>query len=255
MALIGLRLVDRQEFDSLKTLKELEEFLSEGSDSQVINLSKLKRWGEMVTIPAGKFIYQDDKDEEDHIFLKEFSIMKFPVTNALYKEFDPNHKLRFPKYSYLEDHPVVGISFYEAIVCALWLGRRLPIEKEWEKSSRGIDGRDYPWGEAMGYQNDYANTCDFVIGKTSSVTEFEQGISPFGCFDMAGNVWEWCVQLYSKGHTTQRVVRGGSWLNYMVHSKCAYRNTFNPDERYPATGFRCVSLEHTEVDDDDDEDE
>ena len=248
-------MVDRQEFDSLKTLKELEEFLSEGSDSQVINLSKLKRWGEMVTIPAGKFIYQDDKDEEDHVFLKEFSIMKFPVTNALYKEFDPNHKLRFPKYSYLEDHPVVGISFYEAIVCALWLGRRLPIEKEWEKSSRGIDGRDYPWGEAMGYQNDYANTCDFVIGKTSSVTEFEQGISPFGCFDMAGNVWEWCVQLYSKGHTTQRVVRGGSWLNYMVHSKCAYRNTFNPDERYPATGFRCVSLEHTEVDDDDDEDE
>ena len=248
-------LVDRQEFDSLKEVKELEEFLGEASNPEVVTLGKIKNWGEMVTIPEGKFIYQDEKDEEDHIFLKEFSIMKFPVTNALYKEFDPNHILRFPLYSFLDDHPVIGINFYESLVCALWLGRRLPIEKEWEKSSRGIDGRDYPWGEAMGYQNDYANTCDFVIGKTSSVTEFEQGISPFGCFDMAGNVWEWCVQLHSKGHVIQRVARGGSWLNYMVHSKCAYRNTFNPDERYPACGFRCVSLPLTEVDDDFEDDD
>ena len=247
-------LVDRQEFDSLKGVKELEEFLSEVSNPEVVKLSKVERWGEMVTIPEGKFIYQDEKDEEDHVFLKEFSIMKFPVTNALYKEFDPNHILRFPKYSYLDDHPVIGINFYEALVCSLWLGRRLPIEKEWEKSARGVDGRDYPWGEAMGYQNDYANTCDFIIGRTSSVTEFEQGISPFGCFDMAGNVWEWCVQLYSTGHVTQRVARGGSWLNYMVHSKCTYRNTFDPDERYPASGFRCVSLPLTLVDDTEDDD-
>jgi serine/threonine-protein kinase len=247
-------LVDRQEFDSLKEVKELEEFLSEVSNPEVVKLSKVERWGEMVTIPEGKFIYQDEKDEEDHVFLKEFSIMKFPVTNVLYKEFDPNHILRFPKYSYLDDHPVIGINFYEALVCSLWLGRRLPIEKEWEKSARGVDGRDYPWGEAMGYQNDYANTCDFVIGRTSSVTEFEQGISPFGCFDMAGNVWEWCVQLYSTRHVTQRVARGGSWLNYMVHSKCTYRNTFDPDERYPASGFRCVSLPLTLVDDTEDDD-
>ena len=259
--LLGVRkidwseLVDRQEFDSLKAVEELDDFLNETSNAEMVDMPKVKRWGEMVTIPAGKFIYQDEKDKEDHIFLKEYSIMKFPVTNALYKEFDPNHILRFPKYSYLDDHPVVGVNFYEALICALWLGRRLPIEKEWEKSARGVDGRDYPWGEAMGYQNDYANTCDFVIGKTSSVTEFEQGISPFGCFDMAGNVWEWCVQLYSKGHVTQRVARGGSWLNYMVHSKCTYRNTFDPDELYPAAGFRCVSLQHTEVDEYDDEDE
>jgi serine/threonine-protein kinase len=247
-------LVDRQEFDSLKTVKELDGFLSEVSNPEAVKLSNVKRWGEMVTISEGKFIYQDEVDDEDHIFLKEYSIMKFLVTNALYKEFDPNHKLRFPKYSYLEDHPAIGINFYEAVVCSLWLGRRLPTEKEWEKASRGTDGRDYPWGEAMGYQNEYANSCDFMIGRTSSVAEFEQGLSPFGCFDMAGNVWEWCVQLYSKGHTTQRVVRGGSWLNYMVHSKCTYRNTFDPDERYPATGFRCVSTHLTEVDDDEEED-
>jgi len=247
-------LVDRQEFDSLKTVKELEGFLNEVSDPETIDLPKVKRWGEMVTIPAGKFIYQDEVDEEDRVFLKEYSIMKFSVTNVLYKEFDPHHKLRFPQYSYLDDHPVIGISFYEAVVFSLWLGRRLPIEKEWEKAARGTDGRDYPWGEAMGYQSDFANTCDFVIGRTSSVTEFEQGLSPFGCFNMAGNVWEWCVHLHSKGQVTQRVARGGSWLNYMVHSKCTYRNTFDPDERYPATGFRCVSLQLTEVDDDEEDD-
>lgn len=247
-------LIDRQEFDSLKTVKELDGFLSEVSDSTAVNMSRIKRWGEMVTIPAGKFIYQDEVDEEDHVYLKEYSIMKFLVTNILYKEFDPHHKLRFSKYSYLDDHPVIGINFYEAVVCSLWLGRRLPTEKEWEKAARGTDGRDYPWGEAMGYQNEYANSCDFMIGRTSSVAEFEQGLSAFGCFDMAGNVWEWCVQLHSRGHTTQRVVRGGSWLNYMVHSKCAYRNTFDPDERYPAIGFRCVSLQLTEVDDDEEED-
>ena len=248
-------LVDRQEFNSLKNIKELEGFFNEMCDPSLISLSNIKRWGEMVTIPAGKFIYQDEKDEEDHVFLNEYSIMKFPMTNALYKEFDPNHEIRFPQYSYLDDHPVIGINYYEALVCSLWLGRRLPIEKEWEKAARGSDGREYPWGEAMGYQSDYANTCDFMIGRTSPVAEFEQGLSPFGCFDMAGNVWEWCAQLHSKGHTIQRVARGGSWLNYMVHSKCAYRNTFDPDERYPAAGFRCVSLHHTEIDDDDEEDE
>jgi len=242
-------MVDRQDFDSLKKVKELEAFLNEVSDPEIIDLSKIKRWGEMATVPAGKFIYQDETDEEDHVFLKEYSIMKFSVTNILYKEFDPHHKLRFPQYSYLDDHPVIGINFFEAVVCSLWLGRRLPIEKEWEKAARGSDGRDYPWGEAMGYQSDYANTCDFMIGRTSLVNEFEQGLSPFGCFNMAGNVWEWCVQLHSKGHLTQRVVRGGSWLNYMVHAKCTYRNTFDPDERYPAAGFRCVSLQLTEVDD------
>ena len=104
-------LVDRQEFDSLKEIKELEGFLGEVSNPDVVTLSIVKNWGEMVTIPAGKFIYQDEKDEEDHIFLKEFSVMKFPVTNALYKEFDPNHILRFPLYSFSDDHPVIAVSY------------------------------------------------------------------------------------------------------------------------------------------------
>jgi serine/threonine-protein kinase len=87
------------------------------------------------------------------------------------------------------------------------------------------------------------------------VEEFEQGVSPYGCFDMSGNVWEWCVQLYSSKHTTQRIVRGGSWLNYLIHSKCKFRNSFEPSERHPTVGFRCVSGPRiTEIEDDEEED-
>jgi len=249
-------LVDRLDFEPLRKLPELAGFFAESSDAAQVNLPVIKRYGEMVTISAGKFIYQDEKHEDDQINLMEYAIMKFPVTNALYREFDPNHKPLFPKYSSRADQPVTGINYYEAVVFSLWFGKRLPVEKEWEKAARGTDGRDYPWGEAMGYQNGFANTCDFMIGQTTAVLDFEQGISPYGCFDMAGNVWEWCIQPHAAKHTTGRVVRGGSWLNYLVHSKCFYRNTFDPDERCLNVGFRCVAgPRFTEIEDDMEDDE
>ncbi|GIT65000.1 MAG: hypothetical protein Ct9H300mP23_06270 [Nitrospinota bacterium] len=65
-------------------------------------------------------------------------------------QFDPQHKTRYPQYSWEEDQPVIGINYYEAIIFSLWLELRLPTEKEWEKAARGTDGRVYPWGEAMG---------------------------------------------------------------------------------------------------------
>ncbi len=117
-----------------------------------------------------------------------------------------------------------------------------------------MDGRDYPWGEALGYQEGFCNTCDFVVGKTTSVLSYEDGISPYGCHDMAGNVWEWCVQLYSSKFTTQKIVRGGSWLNYMVQAKCTFRNSFDPSDMYPAVGFRLMSLPLSEIEDEDEED-
>ena len=247
-------LVDAQDFDPLKKIDELQGFLSESQNSGQVKLSQLKKWGEMVTVPEGKFIYQDEKDEEDQVHLKEYSIMKFPVTNALYQEFDPNHRHRFSLYSKKEDQPVIGINYYEALVFSMWSCKRLATEKEWEKAARGTDGRDYPWGEAMGYQAGYNNTADYVFGQTNVVEEFEQGISPYGCFDMSGNVWEWCVQLYASRHTTQRIVRGGSWLNYLIHSKCKFRNSFDPSERHPTVGFRCVSGPRiTEIEDDEED--
>jgi hypothetical protein len=234
-------LLDNFDLDPIRNLKEFQGFFNESKDGSQVTLSKIRKYGEMVTVPQGKFIYQEEDDEEDKINLEEFAIMKFPVTNALYEQFDPQHKTRFPKYSWEVDQPVIGVNYYEAVIFSFWMGLRLPTEKEWEKAARGTDGRVYPWGEPMGYEKGFANTCDFMECKTTSVFDMEPGLSPYGCFDMAGNVWEWCVQLNASRHSTQRVVRGGSWMNYLVHAKCFFRNSFDPAERYLAVGLRCVS--------------
>ena len=249
-------LLDSFDLEPIRKLERFQEFFNESKDGSQVALSRIKKYGEMVTVPKGKFVYQEEDDEDDKVNLEEFSIMKFPVTNALYMQFDPQHKTRYPLYSWEEDQPVIGINYYEAVIFSLWLGFRLPTEKEWEKAARGTDGRIYPWGEAMGYEKGFANTCDFMECKTNSVTEMEPGMSPYGCFDMAGNVWEWCMQWNASKYSTQRIVRGGSWMNYLVHAKCFFRNSFDPAERYLAVGLRCVSgPRFTEIEDEDMDDD
>ena len=246
------QLLDTFDFEPLKKLDEFKEFFNEIAKLEKEGRAILKKFGEMATIPEGKFIYQDEVDEEDQVILKEFSIMKFPVTNALYRQFDPQHQNRFPKYSFDGDQPVIGINYYEAVIFSLWIGLRLPSEQEWEKAARGTDGKTYPWGEPMGYEKGFANTCDFMACKTNPVLELDQGMSPYGCYDMAGNVWEWCMQKNVSMHSTQRIVRGGSWMNYLVYAKCVFRNSFDPSERHLAVGLRCVEApQFTEIERDD----
>ncbi len=194
----------------------------------------------MARIPAGQFLYGDDKQK---VTLPEYWIDLTPVTNAEYARFvaatgqaPPAHwKSKTPPKA-LSDHPVVNVNWAEARAYALWAGKRLPTEQQWEKAARGTDGRDYPWGNAAptGVHANYGNS----VGSTTPVGQHSpEGDSPYGCVDMAGNVWEWTASDYDNEF---KVVRGGSWVNDTANLRCAYRVRLRPSNRSDARGFRCI---------------
>ncbi len=154
--------------------------------------------------------------------------------------------------------PVVAISWYEAEAYCKWLKKktkedwRLPEEFEWERAARGTDGRNYPWGNA--WDLSAANSLPFWAGtdvlvssaseplinpdnvaeiRTSRVGLFRQGKSPTGCYDMAGNVWEWC-----NADSPEQVLKGGSWDSLEALLKCSSATKKSPDWRSNKAGFR-----------------
>jgi formylglycine-generating enzyme required for sulfatase activity len=207
---------------------------------------------EMVRVPAGEFLYGDDKKK---IELPEFWIDKTPVTHAEYKRFldaNPKHPVPFVEadsakpYNWDKktrsfpkdkaDHPVVLVSWEDATAYAKWAGKRLPTEEEWEKAARGERGNEWPWG------NEFDRTkCNSEEDSTTPVGAYSpQGDSPFGAADMAGNVWEWTASEYTSG---RKVLRGGSWSNDRAYARVTYRYLdVTPDLRYNNVGFRCVGV-------------
>lgn len=231
--------------ESAEELKEKEE------------LEKPKVIGGMVKVPGGEFLYGEDKKKE--IVEQPFEIDIYPVTNGQYKAFIESNGYGEDKYwseegrkwrdenkvkqpGYWDDErfnhpeqPVVGISYYEAEAFAKWSGKRLPTEKEWEKAARGTDGRIYPWGDK--FDKEKCNSEESGIGKTTRVTVYPAGVSPYGCHDMAGNVWEWCSDLYSKDGS-YRVLRGGSWGHGARDCRASFRRANRPSRRWNGCGLR-----------------
>ena len=214
---------------------------------------------DMVKVPKGPFLYGEKRVREviDH----DYWIDKYPVTNEKYRSFVLADGYRNQAYWSSEgwkwkteenisspeywndtewnkaDRPVVGVSYFEAEAYAKWAGKRLPTEREWEKAARGEDGREYPWGDE--FDKEKCNNREAAIGHTTPVSQYIDGVSPYGCYDMAGNVWEWCAGWYDEEKKDLRVLRGGSWINKPEDLRVSYRGRYYAGTRnYSFLGFR-----------------
>jgi formylglycine-generating enzyme required for sulfatase activity len=252
---------------------------------------------ELVRVLAGPFLMGEGREQHE-LKLSAFQIGRYPATNAQYGRFvetggyrnanlwreaiqarfwrDGQFKgdwddeardrpLAFGEPYSLPNHPVVGITWYEALAYCRWLtevwrkggkiapdeGVRLPSEAEWEKAARGTDARRYPWSDEFNPAR--CNVSETGIGTTSAVGMFPDGASPYGCLDMAGNVWEWTRSQYKDypydpddgrenleaGGRARRVLRGGSFGSPVDFARCAFRYHDRPNLRSDF-GFRIV---------------
>ncbi len=223
-----------------------------------------ERSTEMVIIPEGTFLMGTDSGEVyegplHEVYLPVYAIDIYPVTNALFHDFivDSGYRAQGPweKKASIKrrNHPVVNITWYDANEYTKWAGKRLPKETEWEKAARGVDGRMYPWGNK--WSKSKCNCWQAGLKDTSPVGFFAEDCSPYGCFDMAGNVSEWLfdwatIKDYqelpygSQGIEYEkncRAGRGGNWFaNASSDFRCATRGAYAANKYLDRIGFRCV---------------
>ena len=277
-------------YDLIESNASIEERFEAGEIVGALGDLRIKA-DKMVLVKEGKFMrgssavtHPDDEKPQREIYIDDFMIGKYTVTNEEFKEFVDDggygkarkdmwseeggrwreeNEISEPEYWHERkwngpNFPVVGISWYEAEAYANWLSERtghqyrLSTEAEWEKAARGTKGFKYPWGKRV--ENTLSNSGESGLHRTSPVGIFPKGKSPYGCFDMAGNVWEWCsdwhnVKYYAKSPDrnpkgpsdgTSRVVRGGSWQISAKDCRSTFRSPFVQDSRYYLLGFRLL---------------
>lgn len=251
--------IDRNTLKKLRSLSGAVEIAKDIKEKEINAREYRGDLADMAEVPAGAFQYGDKKESVN--IEKPFKIDIYPVTNSQFEKFVQDggyekddywskegqewrqkNNIALPRYWddkewHLPEHPVVGVSFYEAEAYAKWAGKSLPTEQQWERAARGTDGREYPWGDK--FDKERCNTDESGIGKTTRVTRYPNGISPSGCYDMAGNVWEW-TKSYIDEDQDRIVLRGGSWDNFHEGARCAFRFWDEPGCRSSHVGFRCV---------------
>ena len=231
---------------------------------------------EMAFISGGTIVMGGNKGEptyqpEHNVNVADFYIDRWPVTNHEYKKFVDATGHDIPNYNvswcdtegynwnpetrmYPEDkkhHPVVLVTWDDAMAFAAWAGKRLPTEAEWERAARGFEGRKYPWGND--FIPDCCNCKEIGLGQTSRVGDFSpNGDTPDGLLDMVGNVWEWTNTMYrpypydpddgreSREAMGFRVLRGASWVNdaNVAHGLSRLDGDF---QFFNNVGFRCAA--------------
>jgi formylglycine-generating enzyme required for sulfatase activity len=242
-------------------------------------------------IPAGAFwmgsedhdsLADSDEKPRRKILLSDYYLARYPVTVAQFQAFveDSCHQAGDDDaLRGLPNHPVVDVSWYDALQYCAWLDQQLrkwpgtpeplttlirgqgwqvtlPSEAEWEKAARGTDGRSYPWGDEPDPSR--ANYDDTGIDATSAVGCFPGGASPYKVEELSGNVWEWTRSLFGEypyprdaeeraqredmqaSEEQPRVLRGGAFVDVLRDVRCAYRVGFDPDYRIRSVGFRVV---------------
>jgi len=244
---------------------------------------------EMLEITAGEFdmgsnsIDAMDNERPAHrVYLDTYWIDRYPVTCGQYRKFiaDGGYQneswwspdgwkwlqenpvvqpLYWHNESEWENHPVCGVSWYEAEAYARYVGKRLPTEAEWEKAAcwdaAAGRSRTYPWGEEM--PSGQQCNCDSIVGQTTPVNAASAGQSAYGMEDALGNVWEWTGSWfdgyegfawypylgYSQPYfdNQHRVIKGASWATRPWAMRASFRNWYHPGVRQILAGFRCAS--------------
>lgn len=224
---------------------------------------------DMVKIPGGEFTMGSNEhaDEPRHqVVLDTFMIDKFEVSNARFKEFMKATGHAAPAYwddprLNKPNQPVVGVSWHDAVAFCKWEGKRLPSEAEWERAAKGPSGDNhYPWGHTLDPKKaNYGQN----VGRTEPVDSYPEGVSGFGVYNMAGNVFEWVADWYDphsykrsnalnpqgaeKGYNFAnqgpvKVLRGGSWLapETSLHTSHRFWNQPANNSYGVGLGFRCA---------------
>lgn len=221
----------------------------------------------LLFVPAGEFTMGSDLNSDEQpihqVNLDDYWVDQTEVTNAMYSKCvadgvckvseDTSSSTQTSYYgnSEFDDFPVIYVDWNMANDYCSWAGRELPTEAQWEKAARGTDGRTYPWGEDISC--DKANYQGSCVGDTTKVGSYLDGVSPYGIYDMAGNVWEWVSDWYDEKYYESspssnplgpdsgqyRVLRGGSWNNFDVIVRSAIRYWDDPSLTNLIIGFRC----------------
>ena len=210
----------------------------------------------MVLLEGGRFLMGNDRIPAEapqfEAEIEPYYIDIHPVTVEQYHAFLVATGHPAPKYWGAEkfsgpQQPVIGVTWEDANAYAAWAGKQLPTEAQWEFAARGRENRKYPWGnqEPDPMRANYGEN----LAMPSIVSMHEDGATPDGILDLAGNVYEWLLDPYlpydlerrkKREDTPRRVVRGGSWQSPPAELRCSFRKGFFPETQVPTTGFRCV---------------